>query len=82
MGLSMEGKRCMMRSRSGEPPSLPMLYVIRHPPSPASVLNSTSSGKERFCPAAMAPARGRIISLDTGKQAYSSRMSKKIAAIP
>ena len=72
----------MVRSRSGDPPSLPMRYVIRLPPRPASVLKRTRRGKDNPCPAASAPASGRIISLDTGKQAYSIKIRRKIAANP
>lgn len=82
IGFSKEGKRFMRRSKRGEPPALPTIYVMEVPASPAKVLVVTRTGNEIPCSAARKPEHGRMISLDTGKQPYSKKIKRRMAARP
>ncbi len=81
MGEAVFGKRFISRSKSGEPPYLPMAYVILVPMSPATMLTIRRNKKGVFNPAATPPAKGSTISLEIGKQAYSSKIRKKMPSV-
>lgn len=81
MGEAVFGKRFIRRSKSGEPPYLPMAYVMLVPMRPATMLTIRRKTKGVFNPAATPPAKGSTISLEIGKQAYSSKIRKKIPSV-
>ena len=52
------------------------------PASPAAVLKIMSAAKGKPARAPISPANGSIISLETGKQAYSAKIRRNMAAMP